>query len=298
MTKETLNMQTILTAIKNMDRGLAFSLALHGGIVTVALVGLPELTSKRPPVPEPIQIDFVKVEKERKIVKKAEETREEPQEEKRKPSYAKNEAVAALTPDAMPTLKPAKPAKKLKPKPKPKVTKQMRLRNSIRPKMKPKPPKRFKSSKIAELIDRSLKEETKETPKPKKKAKKPKAKIKEPKKKAPSFEGLAGRIRAAAIRDAIAYKLNNCWNRPKGLKNSEDMAAPIRLYLNLQGELARKPIMLDGDYDDAAQPFKRVFGDSVIRAAMSCGKFEEAIPIIKAGNKYFDITFRPPDIYE
>lgn len=279
------------------DKGLIFSLVFHAAVFSTAVFGLPDMDRDLDAVRQPVSVEIIRIEKERVSEEKQEAEvkapESEPEPEQR--SVAKDEAPAALTPDAVPTLEKSKPQAVPTPKPrkKPELTAQQKLVAKVRPRSKPKPPKRFDVNKLSEYIDRSIEEEKPEVKKPVERDKK-QAKTSDSKPKKDVFEGLEGRLRAASITDAIRVKLENCWNRPKGLKNSETMAVAVRMFLNSQGGLAKMPEILDDNYTDPSQPFRQVFGESVMRAITTCGTFEEAVPLIKEGNRYFDITFRPP----
>lgn len=295
--KNKFDYRGVLSKVTGMDRGLVFSLSLHAAVIVFALVGLPDFSNKQDILPPAIEVDFVNVEKERQVQK---QIKEEAREEEEKPevkqkNIAREEVREPVTAGAVPTLKPEpRPKAKPKPKPKPKLTRQQQIRHQIRPAMRPRPPKRFQSSKIAELIDRSIKKEETVQPKNKPVKKKAAPKKEKPAPKRPVIDGLAARLQAAAYRDAFVAKINSCWNRPKGLKDSDTMSVPVRVYYNSQGDLVRLPELLDKAYQDPSKPFRRAYGDSVIRAITTCGTVSEAIPLVQEGNRYFDITFRPP----
>ena len=156
--------------MKGGNLGWILSALLHIGVAVVALLGLPELSRSLPEPPPTIAIEFVKIDEQTR--QKQPEAKEEQVETEQEPQ--KNYAAAENTPppvaDAVPTLEKAKPEPKPvkalpKPEPKPEVSEARKLATNIVPRSKPKAPSRLKSSRIADLIDRSIKEEKQIAPK-------------------------------------------------------------------------------------------------------------------------------------
>ena len=155
-----------------VDKSWVMSAGLHVSVAVVAYFGLPDLSREKPAPPPPIAVEFVKI-GEKTMVKEPELQKEKPQEppkEQPKPksqTAAKSEPRKASAPAATASIAEAvplpKPVPKVKPTPKPKkkptVSETRKLATRVAPRSKPKAPSRIKSTKLAALIDRSIKEE-------------------------------------------------------------------------------------------------------------------------------------------
>ncbi|GHF22467.1 hypothetical protein GCM10017044_15970 [Kordiimonas sediminis] len=270
--------------------GWILSVALHVGVVTVAMVGLPSFRKDRPAPPPPIAVDFVRIAEQTQIVAPEPEVETETVQEEVQPKYAREEYTAPAPaesvplPTPKPEVKAPKPEPKPEPKPDPKVVERQRLVAAVTPQAKPKPPSRFQTKSIADLIDRSKKEETKPTPKTEA-AKTPKA---EPAKVDP-FAGLRGRIATARLVDALSQKLARCWTFPSGAKGVAEMQVTVRIWLRPDGDLSRPPqFVKTGDMSDG---FYRSFAESAQRAVQLCAPYTETIEYVKSGRNYIDFKF-------
>ena|GEM_PF-1171758 len=294
------------TAIKT---GLSWfaSVVLHLGVVAVALVGLPYLERPTPTPPPPIAIEFVAISAKTQQAKPKIEVEQEATEDKPQSKSAAAENVpdepsetVPLPPkeadaDVTPALEPkAKP--KPKPKPRPKVSKARKLAQAIRPRSKPKPPSRFKISRIAETIDRSLKEDALREKRDDKK-KLEKRKNDEEKKRALASAALQGRIATASIRDALSQKLAGCWTFPRGAKGVAKMQVVIRMSLRPDGSLLRSPQFVNaGNLNDPSRGFYRVFAESARRAVLGCAPYTDVAKILfNIGETTIDFNFSGAD---
>ena len=273
--------------------GWCLSLMLHMGVVVAAYVGLPYLTRPEITPPPPIAIEFIAISNKTQQVAPKVVVEEEAAEEKPQPKYAAAEQpVAAAPDDAVPLPAKAeikKPAPKVKPKPQ--VSKARKLAQRVRPNAKPKPPSRLKSTRIAALIDRSIKEEKDDVKKDdKKKLEKKKNDEKKPKPKL--FAGLEGRLATATIVDALSQKLDGCWRIPPGAKGLRNMRASIQIWFRPDGTLLRQPQYVDGgNLDDG---FYRVFVESTRRAVITCAPYETAAKILlEQGENSIIFVFDP-----
>lgn len=286
------------------NKGLILSMALHGAVVAGAVWGMPDLSTRElKPPSEPITVEFTEITRERtsKQEKKSERVDEQPVQAPQ--NLAREESQVVVPDDAVPTLEKVDPVKATpKPVKKPEVSPQQKLRTQVRLRSKPKPPKRFNLSKIAENIDRSIKEEAEKAPEVAESEEKPTSK-----KKfdidVNKLEMALNKVNTGTIIDAIGARLTNCWSRPRGMLSVEQMVVPIRLVLKSDGSIDKvKTAILDKSYlsddfdlnsrDDKSR-FKKALGDSVLRALDKCKQFEEAIPMIKQGQNEFKINFRP-----
>jgi outer membrane biosynthesis protein TonB len=272
--------------------GWSLSLSLHIAVVVAAYVGLPYLTRPEITPPPPIAIEFIAIAAETRQAAPKETVEEEAAEEKPQPKYAAAEQAADDPDDvlALPAkTEPKKAAPKPKPKPKPKLSKARKLAQSVRPRGKPKPPSRFKSTRIAALIDKSIKEE-KVTVKKDEKKREDKKKS-DPKKKKPTlFAGLQGRIATASIRDALSQKLAGCWSFPSGAKGVEAMQVRVLIHLRPDGSLLRQPEVVGAGKN--AEGFYRVFVESARRAVIGCAPYSDvARTLFDMGESSIDFNF-------
>jgi len=277
--------------------GWLLSGTLHVGVAVAALVGLPKLARDTPAPPPPINIEFVQIaEQTRVVAPKAPEEQQQQAREKPQPNYAAAEASEPALEDAAPLLEKAKPVEAApvpKPKPRPQVSETRKLANRITPRAKPKPPSRFKSKRIAALIDRSIKEEQEQVQKsetPKKEL----VKAPEPDKTPLFTPGLRGQIATASIIDALSQKVAGNWSLPGGAKGIQNMQVTIRIWLRPDGYLSRSPEFLDaGNLNDPDRAFFRVFAESAKRAVLLSEPFSEVAKNLGTDQKYIDFNFNP-----
>lgn len=164
---------------------------------------------------------------------------------------------------------------------------------SVRPQSKPKPPSRLKSSRIAALIDRSMKEEQEQAPEAEEKQEE-KVEQKEAEKKPDLLAGLRGKIATASMMDALRQKVEQNWVFPRGAKGIETMQVTIRIWLRPDGSLARQPEFVGaGDLNDPSRSYFRVFAESARRAVQLSAPFPEVMPFLTAGQRYIDFVFNP-----
>lgn len=282
--------------LKSETIGWTMSAALHVGVVVVAFVGLPDFSRERPLPPPPISIEFVKIDKQTQVV--APKVEEEVQERavEKQPNYAREEVVAEAPAEAvpLPDQKPVRQVTKPKPKPKPEVTERQKLVARATPRSKPKPPLRLKSSRIAALIDRSIKEEQEEAPKVEE-DKEEKVEQKKDEKKPDLFAGLRGTIATASLMDALQQKVYRCWNIPTGAKGVQDMRVDVSVRLSAEGDIVGQPKFLNaGDLNDPSRAFFRVFAESARRAVQLCAPYAEASDYIReTGQNEIIFKFNP-----
>ena len=266
--------------------------------MVVAFVGLPSFSRERPTPPPPIAIEFVKIAEKTQVVapKEEPETQEETaQAQPQQPNYAREEATqqaaaeAVPMPDAKPTPKEVTP----KPQPKPEVSERQKLVSSVTPQSKPKAPSRLKSSRIAALLDRSMKEEQEQAPEAEEEQEE-KFEQKEAEKKPDLLAGLRGKIATASMMDALRQKVEQNWVFPRGAKGIETMQVTIRIWLRPDGSLARQPEFVDaGDLNDPSRSYFRVFAESARRAVQLSAPFPEVMPFLTDGQRYIDFVFNP-----
>lgn len=284
-----------MLAAKADKTGWILSASLHVGVAVIALVGLPHLDRDLPDTPPPIAIEFVKIAEKTQVVAPEAPQEQQPQEVEEQPKYAPAEAVAAVPDDAAPLPEKQKPQKTEpvpapKPKPKPQISENTQLANRVTPQAKPRPPSRFKSDRIAAVIDRSIKEEVKQAPKADEKKEETKQAPEE--KKLDFAEALRGRLATASLMDALRRKVEENWSFPGGAKGVETMQVTIRIWVRPDGSFSRAPEFLDaGNLNDPDRAFYRIFAESARRAVLLSEPFDEAAQYLDASQKYIDFIF-------
>lgn len=285
--------------LKSETLGWGLSATLHISVVVVALVGLPSFQKERPAPPPPIAIDFVKIaEKDQVVEPQPEQVAQEPEvRQQPQPNFAREEVAAQAPSEAvpLPDAKPQPVAEKPKPKPKPQASERQRLVARVAPRSKPKAPSRLKSSRIAALIDRSIKEEQENTPKTEEVKE---AKAKTPKKeeaKPDPFANMRARIATATFVTALQNKMAGCWNLPTGAKGVQDMRVMMKISIGSEGNLLRPPEPVNaGDLNAPENAFYRVFVESAKRAVIRCAPFPEAVDYLReTRQEYILFNFDP-----
>ena len=255
---------------------MIYSLGLHAIVVTTVWVGMPFLSNERViPSSTPIEIEFVEITDQTTAPDPAEEAPvEEPKPTPQKETkFAAAEAPPPAPSEAVPTLEAATKEVDPTPKPatKPVLTERQKLTARVRPNSKPKPPSRFKTTQLAALIDKSVKEEVQKTVEAEEKPK-----LKAPEKtKVPSFSALKARLATAALQDAIKSQIYGCWNIPSGVKDVHLMQVKVRVLLRPDGNLLRPPQYVDaGDLNATGREGYRTFAESARRAVQLCAPYE------------------------
>jgi len=272
--------------LKSETLGWGLSAALHVSVAVVALVGLPSFQKERPAPPPPIAIEFVKIAEQDRIASpQPEQQAQEPVvRQQQQPNFAREEVAAEAPADAvpLPDAKPERVVERPKPTPKPEVTERQRLVARVAPRSKPKPPSRLKSSRIAALIDRSIKEEQENTPPVEEEVE---DKTPEPAKEEPQadpFANMRARIATATFVTALQNKMSGCWNLPTGAKGVQDMNVLMKISIGSDGSLLRPPEPMNaGNLNDPENAFFRVFVESAKRAVIRCAPFPEAVDYLR-----------------
>lgn len=246
--------------------GLIFSAVFHVVIAGVAVVGIPSLARELPQLPQPIPIDVVISDRFRVT-----EPAPAPQEEKKtapEPSPSLR-ATAAPAPRRTavppPEAVPQKAAlKEIRQKPAP------RLIPRVSPKAKPNPPSQLDAGRLAALIDKSKKEQAAA----KVEARDETEKLEEVVRRA-SLDGRRARIATATLVAAIRRKVEECWSIPAGAKEAADLNVRLKIYLTLDGNLARPIELLDLDrMHEPGQEYFRTAVESAARAVRRCAPYE------------------------
>ncbi len=279
--------------MSNSHTAFFMSMSLHAGVAVVAYFGLPSLW-KEPPTPIPsIMIEFVEVAEETRLAA-PEKRKDTPEAAPQKTSqYAKAEASEPeAAADAIPTLEALKtPAPK--PRIKPIVSKRQKLVSSVKPRSRPKPPSRFKSKKLAALIDRSIKDDSDVVEKPKEEAKKSEATAERP-----LFGSIRNKVATATVIRAFSqYMKEECFIVPAGAKGVQNMNVSVRIWLRRDRTLSLMPEVVDAG--DMKSPVYRVFVESALRAIKQCEPYPERILPIEQYEvwKDMEILFDPSTMF-
>ncbi|GAK32695.1 ribonucleases G and E [alpha proteobacterium Q-1] len=285
---------------KFYGEGLALSALVHLGLLAVIVFGLPRFSRPPPDMAEIVPVSFVEIADVTRTDAPQPEPEPEPEpapEPEPEQAYAANEPAPAPAPaDAvpLPQEKPApeqEPKPEIKPAPEPKPT-PPRARIDVAPRAKPRPPSRFDASKVAALIDRSIKEEA-----PPPQPQKDDAETQKEAERQKSITALSDRVATATLQAAIRQRVQECWYLPSGGKDVADMQVRIRIYLRQDGQLLRPPQFIDaGDMSGPGREFYRIFAESARRAVQNCEPYEN-LPLAQYDLwRQIDFTFDAADM--
>ncbi|GEQ99116.1 hypothetical protein JCM17844_27530 [Iodidimonas gelatinilytica] len=272
--------------------GLALSAAVHLGLLAVGYFGLPHLSRPEPDMPDIVPVSFVEI----SDVTRSNEPQSEPEPQpdpEPEDLYARDEPqqidMAELD-VPLPEDKPAPPEKKPDPAPEAKPE-PVKPRLTVAPRTKPRPPSRFDSSKVAALIDRSIKEERPQS------VPDPVEKTEEKDTETPQPSAFADRIATATLQAAIRQRVQECWYLPSGGKDVANMRVRIRIQLRQDGKLLRPPQFIDaGDLSKPGNEFYRIFAESARRAVQKCEPYD-SLPLAQYDKwREIDFTFDAADM--
>ena len=145
-----------------------------------------------------------------------------------------------------------------------------RLIPRVSPKAKPNPPSQLDAGRLAALIDKSKKEQAAA----KVEARDETEKLEEVVRRA-SLDARRARIATATLVAAIRRKVEECWSIPAGAKEAADLNVRLKIYLTLDGNLARPIELLDLDrMHEPGQEYFRTAVESAARAVRRCAPYE------------------------
>lgn len=265
----------------------------------------PQARSKPEPKPEP----------KRPEPKRPEPKRPEPKQPEAKPVEAKKPEPKKPEP---PKPEPKKPepvreAKKPEPKkPEPKKPEPPK-QEAKKPEAKQPEKKPEKPDKPAQTADANAKKPDKKTEKPKPKKdefnldaigaaadklaqtqpEKPSEAPAKPQASGPRSAAGRGTKMTSTEIDALRSTISQCWNIPAGAPNPETLVVRLKLFLNQDGTVARRPELVDTAGRAASDPYFRAAAEAAMRAVQVCAPYQ--LP----AEKYDDwseitINFRPP----
>jgi outer membrane biosynthesis protein TonB len=252
------------------NTGYLLSVGLHVGVVLLGALSLPYMNREIPETP-PLIVDLVPIED---ITSAAPKPTPEPAPEPAPVMPEPPAPVEAPPPDTIPPPpkpEPPKPEKAPEPKPKP-------------PPPKPKPkPEKTRQDDVA-LLQKLLKDMSKNQPKPQQQA---------TESKAPPSNNIAPNIsdRASMTElDAIRRHIEGCWRIDPGKEGIENLAAVIKVFINPDGSVQQAQIVdMTRYFADSAF---RTFANSARNAVLGCGN----IPISRERYDLFkeiEMNFSP-----
>ena len=239
--------------------GLVASIMFHGAIIYIASAGLPLFQRDFPIPPRPIAVELVTVDELRRI---KEEPKPAPKEEQ--PAAPARRTVQNQPENAVPP-----PDVQPKSKPDPDLIKRKTLAQQATPRTKPRPPSQFDTSKIAALIDRSIKE------KPQEAEEVDREKILEDAVESTQALDVDARIMTASIEDFVRQKMRECWSIPSGAKDAEDLVVIMFVQLNPEGYLIGAPrIMNQPGLFQGGNEYFQIAAESAARAVRRCEPYD------------------------
>lgn len=251
--------------MNDLQVGFIFSAVFHVTLLTVATVGIPALKRDLAPLREAIPVELVTVDDMNRI--RAEASKPKPQPKQQRAAEARPQAInQASGPDAdavpLPQARPAK-----KPSVKPKI--KPRVMPTAAPRNKPKPPRSLNTSRLAALIDKSIKETEATQVQEENNRERLEDAV-----KTSQLSRLAARRSTATLEAMVQAQVERCWNPPAGAKDAEDLVVKIRIWLTLEGKLVRPPQILSQNFFSSAQnSFYRVAAESAARAVRRCAPY-------------------------
>ncbi|HXV73581.1 MAG TPA: hypothetical protein VD713_02510 [Sphingomonadales bacterium] len=236
--------------------GLVASFLFHAAIAIMITTGLPMFQREILIPPRPIPVEIVAIDDVTRV--KAPEPEPAPAEEQKfspAPARAAESTEGAVPP---PDAEPLK-------KPEPKKTEFVR---EVTPQVKPAPPSKFDSSKIAALIDRSIKET------------KPKVDPAREMELEQAIQTPAGsldvRRMTATIQDYVRQKMLSCWSVPAGAEGAQNFQVSMTIRLNPAGYLVGAPVFRNQtSIFSGSNPYFRAFAESTARAVRRCEPYDK-----------------------
>ncbi|PHS28067.1 MAG: hypothetical protein COA84_02120 [Robiginitomaculum sp.] len=262
-----------------MRLGLPISLVLHGGVIAVGLMVLPEPKLAVVNTPEIVPVELVILAKETNIKAQAP-----------KPKAKEDEPVPLVTePEALPEPEPepepiAPPPPKAKPKP---VKKDVAAKPKPKPKKKAPRPKRKTKPKAPAFdlarLENKLAKQDKDNP------------VSDIFERAREARGAGDDMTANEI-DLLRAQMYRCWRTSLDAPNPEKLKVTIRILLNPDGTLSSPPKVLNAvQIKRSGDPFWQAAADKARRAVLRCEPY--TLPADKYAS-WRDMTmhFTPADI--
>ena len=266
--------------VYDIKLGLAVSILLHGIVLYGVVSGLPLFERDFPIPPRPIPVELVDLDQltRAKEVSRAEPVEEETPTPPRQRIAEKAPADTVPMPDAKPQEKPDKL-----------VIQRKKLVQTVTPNVKPRPPSNFDSSKIAALIDRSIKEQTP--------TRVDNEQILEDAVKSQQVASLEARRVTTSFEDYIRAKMRDCWSVPAGARDLESLKVVIEFSLTPEGRLLGAPKIKDQYLlFQPGNEYLKIFAESAGRAIRLCEPYNDLPKDDYNLWQSWELTFRPTDM--
>ncbi len=259
-----------------LRRDMVGSLALHLGLVLVVSLWTP-LMHNVPLLDQTLPIEIISIEEFTQLVEntaKPDAAETQRQQEQAVPEVT-SPAPEAVTPDAMPQLKPPPDNQKIsEPAPVPKeVAPQFKVAQPApvsRPVVKPKP-----------LLDigqvRALLNKTPDAP------------ATQPQPQEIDTQSLGAKLSLNEV-DAFRAQMRRCWSPPAGAREAENLVVNVRLSLTSAGMISAGPVVVNRS--QLGEPFFRAAAESVLRAIRRCQPFSMPVEKYNAW-RHIELTFDP-----
>ena len=176
-------------------------------------------------------------------------------------------------------------------RPEPKARPKPRVIPTTAPRSKPRPPSRFDASKVAALIDKSIKEDA---PPPQETVEKKEDELEKAVERVQP-NSVQARIATATLAQAMNSKIRECWNVPTGAMNARDLKVTIQIMLSPNGELMRPPVVANRSRMNSDE-FYRVAAESAVRAVIRCAPYDLPKDMYDAWRE-MNLNFDPSDMF-
>lgn len=241
--------------VEDLKLGFLGSFLFHLVIATLLMTKFPVLHNNIDPPPQPIPVEILNIDDLTRS--KSIETVSSPVDKQKimlSPKPSSGLSTAASESSQPNFINP--------------IEKKNDYTKSIVPQEKPDHSKKFDSSRISALIDRSIKEM-----KPNINA----VREKELEKKIVSSQGsLDVRRMTATIQDYIRQKMLACWSVPVGAENAENLQIAMTVRLNPAGYLIGNPVFKNSAAVlGGSNHYLRVFAESTARAVRRCEPYDK-----------------------
>ena len=272
-----------------------YSVAMHSGILVMALVVLPG-PDQLPVLPSTaLPVDLVTIDEFTNLKKAPKRTAPEPEIKPEPAPEEKPKAAAKPAPPPPPQAKPEPAPPPPPPEPKKVAEAKPAAKPEPRPKPKPKPPRKaekkkpdptFDPTRIAALLDKMPQDD----PPPDA----AREKSVEETQVAAASSGFDAQLTLSEI-DAFKVQMRRCWSVPAGAANAEDLVVQIKVHLNPDGSLAQPPKLINQARLLAGDAFFRTAAESAMRAIRRCQPFK--MPASKYSNwRELDLNFDPREM--
>ena len=281
------------------NRGLKYSLILHGILLLFIIFGLPNLFKKEPEPVTMVTVELVPISSITNVPKAEEPAKPKEEPKKEEPKFEKK------APPPPPPPPPKEEPKPEPPKPQPPAPEKTEPAPEAKAKPVPKPktappkkpiekPKKKEEKldfdsvlKTVEKIEKKLPKQEKKQPKEDDDSATAKAKT------TSQFD--ATKNLSISERDAIIQQISQCWSISAGAKDAQDLSVMLHLSLEKDGTVRNVKIVDTLRYA-GADSFYRAAADSAVRAVLKCSPLKN-LPKEKYDTwKEIEMNFDPKEM--